>query len=61
MSLVSTVIREVDVVFNFLRPEELKYILYIVIRFFYEYKNLFLFILFLIIFFIFLSIYFKNK
>ena len=61
MSLVSTVIREVDVVFNFLRPEELKYILYIVIRFFNEYKNLFLFILFLIIFFIFLSIYFKNK
>ena len=61
MSLVSTVIREVDVVFNFLRPEELKYIFYIVIRFFNEYKSLFLFVLFLIIFFIFLSIYFKNK
>jgi hypothetical protein len=61
MSLFTSIVREAEVIFNFLRPEELKYILYLVIRIFNEYKNLFLFILLLIILIIFLIKYFSTK
>lgn len=49
MSLISSVVKEAEVIINFFRPEELKYILYFVIKAFNEYKNIFLFILFLLI------------
>jgi hypothetical protein len=62
MSLITSVVREAEAIINVLRPEELKYILYFVIKAFNEYKNIFLFISLLLILTIFIINYFgRNK
>lgn len=61
MSLITTVFREAEVIINFFRPEELKYIFYFTLRAFNEYKNIFLLILVFVLILVIVIIFFKKR
>jgi len=45
MSLIAPIFREAEVIINFFRPEELKYIFYFTLRALDEYRNFFVLML----------------
>ena len=60
MSLIASIFREAEVIINFFRPEELKYIFYFALRTFNEYRNIFLLILVFILILAILIIFIKK-
>jgi hypothetical protein len=60
MSLIAPIFREAEVIINFFRPEQLKYILNFAIRALNEYSNIFLLILVFFLILLILINFFKK-
>ena len=60
MSLIAPVFREAEVIINFFRPEELKYIFYFTLRDLDEYRNFFVLMLVFFLILLILITFFKR-
>jgi hypothetical protein len=60
MSLIAPIFREAEVIINFFRPEELKYIFYFTLRALDEYRNFFVLMLVFFLILLILITFFKR-